>query len=432
MLISLAKAVGLKAIDVANRWHDPFDEFTRPPYVKTTHPLHLKAAWFEADFVQNFRLPNGLWNYKRPAAGGLLDDVGDQATWSGIYTAFWAIKYSVTHSSNDSYELFEAVKALDRLRFSTVHKSWQRVLIRGYDPARLDRTTGVFDVGAVRDDASNDSLTGHFAGIYFAWKHGDEPTRRLAAGYLHEICEELMAGDFAIHRIDGTPTTYGQLINGIATDPLRLTLCLAILKAGAAAVSPALQTAYEKLWKRYGVLTAYAQTKFLWLTKSHEAHRAALHLSILADLERYTPWKNTYVDGLRRIWALERKTGNAWINYLVQRHWQTPLSDFQTCVKVLREFEVEEKGPNVERINSADETYWNEKGVRFFKWGKYVRASQPLPKWKIGSQDFFWQRSAYSVDDWLGNSQPTHYHNGGDFLIAYWGLRQLGMIKGDQ
>jgi len=59
--------------------------------------------------------------------------------------------------------------------------------------------------------------------------------------------------------------------------------------------------------------------------------------------------------------------------------------------------------------------------------GKLV-ADQPLPLWWTGSQDFRWQRCAYSIDDWIGNTTPNQKFFGVDFLIAYWGFKQQNWI----
>jgi hypothetical protein len=416
MLISFLKSVAIKATDVVNRAYDPFDEFRRPEERRTQDTLKQKAEAFEADLVANFRLPNGVWTYHRYADGHV--DTGDQALWHGIITAMFAFKYAVTKAPGDLQLLGDSLAAASNHQRGTPPR-----LIRGVDGEKF------------QDDASNDSLTGHFAGIYFAWKYGDTNVRALAARLGGNIAADITSqGDWSIHKQDGTPTSFGKLIDGVLTDPLRLTLCLAILKWAAQAVSPAYESAYEKLWRKYGTMVCYPKVKLFWWEKKYDSHRAAIHLSILADLERYENWKATYVDGLRRVWRIERKSGNAWIAFLVERHAQIPYGDLQASLKWLREFEVNERGPVVERINSVDEVYWNARGVKFFLWppkpfkdGK-LRASQPLPPWRLGSQDFFPQRDLFSVDNWIGEKSPWSWHSGADFLACFWLGRLLKVI----
>jgi len=103
-------------------------------------------------------------------------------------------------------------------------------------------------------------------------------------------------------------------------------------------------------------------------------------------------------------------------------------TDWQGCLIRLAEMEVEEKSNVQERKNSIDEAFWKEHGVKFFQYGGNLRASQPLPLWKIGSQDFFWQRCQYSVDDWIGGNPGGQWHNGLDFLVCYWGMKSIKVL----
>jgi hypothetical protein len=100
-------------------------------------------------------------------------------------------------------------------------------------------------------------------------------------------------------------------------------------------------------------------------------------------------------------------------------------ADLRECLIRLAEMEPAQKAYVQQRINSTDAAFWKERGVRFFDRGGHLRSSQPLPLWKMGSQDFFWQRCQYSVDDWIGLTEGQFEHNGVDFLVAYWGLKEL-------
>jgi hypothetical protein len=84
---------------------------------------------------------------------------------------------------------------------------------------------------------------------------------------------------------------------------------------------------------------------------------------------------------------------------------------------LLQEFSANGKD-NVEKIVDDREVFW---------WGEQV-TKQPLPIWKRGGQDFMWQRSLYSAENWKGNKTATVWYNGVDYLIAYYLAKKQGVI----
>lgn len=409
MLMPLNNALNILKVgliiltDLINGAFDPYENFDRPEDPKYSELLYLKAAKFDVD-LDAFITDRGIIRYKIPT------DSGDQCLWHGVYTAMLAIKNSVTNL--DNARLTGSMRAMEN--FLGYIKFGGRYLIRGWR-----------DDGTFQEDVSNDQATGFVCGVYFGWKYGNAECREHAKNLIIALADSLMLHDNNLVNGDGQPTKHGKLENGYLTDPLNLTLCLAIYKVAYAITHEQVyEVRYQNLVRKYRPLIPYANVRLLWWEKTHHAHRAAIHYSILCDLERDHDLNRLYLKGLLRTWVMERKSGNPWIYFLMRRICLFDPSHIDACRKHLREFTLEDKQYNVERINSTR--------VETFKWGNHRRARQPVPRWRAGSQDFFWQRHLYSADDWVGNVSGDARHNGGDYLIAYWGLRSLHLIGGQE
>ena len=400
---------------------DPFDEFTRPAEPKYPETLSLKARRAEKDFVERFQLFGGrIWNYRIPLDSPEID-TGDQAIWHGVYTAMWALKYSVTRDKNDLERLRLCMEGL-RMH-QRAHREPQPRLIRGVREKR-DGTL------VWEDDASNDSAGGHLLGIYCAWLYGDAAIKKEAVLLASGLADELMAHHDCLIKADGTPTTYGRFLEEDREEPLNLTTCLAILKvASVLSGDPRYERHYQDIEKQYN---AWGLVRFTEQDTEYDKHRGAFLLSLLADLETDTLLRQDYVGGLKRIWRLNRKKGNAWIAFWAARHVAVNQEDLDVCKKVLSEFTLEDKGPNIEKINSRRSEELAKKGIRLFSYRGQLVSSQPLPRWQVGTQDFFWQRSMYSVDDWKGARTPSTLYNMADYLAAYWLGRNLKIIQADE
>ena len=391
--------------DLINRVFDPYENFDRPEEPKYSELLYEKAAKFDVDMDYFFWDKHGIYRYKLPT------DSGDQCIWHGIYTAMIALKTSVTR--NDYSRLLKCLEGMESFIYPT-----------GENIPRLIR--GWREDGTYEDSVSNDQASGFLAGAYFGWKYGNADCREQAKLLITGLADELSIYNNCLINVDKTPTKHGRLENGYLTDPLNLTLCLAIYAVAYRITGePLYKVRYDELVKKYCPMIPYGNaklwlTRFLVLEKTHHAHRAAIHYSILCDLEPNHDLNRLYLKGLLRIWMMERKSGNPWIYFLMRRVCLFDPSHIDACRKHLMEFTLEDKQYNAEKINSNH--------VKTFKWGKHIRARQPLARWRVGSQDFFWQRHLYSVDDWIGNQTGNVRHNGGDFLIAYWGLRSLRLL----
>lgn len=402
--------------DVVNRLWSPFKPFTRSFTPKRTELLYNKAAQYEAN-LPNF-LHDGIVYDSTLSWGTTFDDVGDEALWHGITVAMWAMKYSVTKASVDLEQIRNGMRGLDL--HQTAHGEPVRRLIRGVQDPSDPKNSFI-------DDVSNDGATGHILGIYYAWLQGDADIKQKADVLVRGIADEVLNNKYCLIGPTGAPTTYGTLINGIKTDPLSLTLCLAILRVAAAITADAkYQTAYDEVLDIYGAakLYNYPKVSFLTFNNWNDDHRAAIHLSILADFD------SRFVKGLERLWKLNKNSGNAWVAYLCGKHFSISTAELLPCIIRMNEFYIEDEN-NVQKINSTNPAVAT-LGIKLKKYvilwfmsGKLV-ADQPLPLWWTGSQDFRWQRCAYSVDDWIGSTVPNQTFFGVDFLVAYWGFKQQG------
>lgn len=411
MLLDSIMAGAIKLADRINAIHDPFDEFTRPIIRRTAESLASKAGRFEAQMKSDFRLANDVYTYKKPRPGEALD-LGDQALWHGIYTAMWAMKYSVTQSAADESTLRYAVRAATGAHIK------EGKLIRGTDPVQ----------GGFADDASNDTLTGFVTGQWAAYRCGTPAIAQEAGANLIMVAEEILANGHALVNQDGTPTTYGQLVQGWKTDPLRLTLAIAIYSAAyEMSRMPKWDNAAAELTARYWQIIGFPKVKFLWWEKQYDTHRAALHLGMILKTTQNQDLRKQCISGLARIWQMEHKAQDPWVAGLCHDGGVDPVA-LKAAAQRLHEYEFDERGQEVERINTNKQDYWKSQGVRFLVWDDNWRASQPLPFWMIGSQDFFPQRDLFSADNWQGETDPGLRYNGGDFLASYWLHRINGTI----
>jgi hypothetical protein len=397
-MINWLKVVAINLTDFANEIRPgPFVPFTRdlvPP--QSGLSLDVKASDAET-LLKDFEIAPGLYQYILPARGGPID-LGDQALWQGITTAMWAFKYAVTQDPEDAKTLGRAVSAM------TFHQPGGR-LIRGVIPGT---TTSL-------DDASNDSASGHLAGLHFASIYGDVYSKSLATGLLDRWSASVIPQAALLSPL-GQPTPFGALLQGSFTDPLRLTLYLALMR------SAGQLGRYNAALKAFRPLVRYPKVRLWSWDTDYDTHRAALHLSILLDLETDPAIRADYLAGLTRIWRMVRFSANPWVGFLIARHLPGLIEpDVRSLQIVLSECDPLTKSRgNVERINSKDADLWRSRGVQFVSYGGHLRATQPLPPWLRPNQDFFWQRNQYDVDGWVGNTSPDVRYTSVDFLAAWW------------
>ncbi len=415
--ISIAKAFAIRASDKLNELHDYRAPFTRQAMPKENKKLwEIEKEFFE-DLVNNFWICDGQVLASRlPLPIGSPVDTGDQALWHGIYTGMLALRWRWQRDPATYGHLIEAVKGL-RLH-QNAHGEPVPRLIRGVSD----------DLKTWEDDASNDSATGHLFGIFATWKWGPEALRPVCEVLARGLAAELLAHQCSLVNADGRATTYGALDQGWKTDPLRISLAMAIYAVGATLCKePAFIQAYEDLWRKYKALAPYPKVKLWWLDNHNDAHRAAIHLAILSDLTSGEV-RLEYVKGLGRIRRMVDADGNIWVNALCDfggYGWGPDNRD--DAMKVLSEFTLKDKQFNEGRDGRKSpllkacggETVWN---------GKWV-SRQPLPRWATRAQDFVWQRNLHSLDAGSDGASADSRLNGGDFLAAYWLSRLTGILS---
>lgn len=426
--ISSLKAVGAQMADLYSKQACPWDKFDRPFLPKTLRPLYtreaecwddLQAFWFYDELLVN-RIP---MDRVPPAL-----DTGDQATWQGIYAAMVAYKYARAKSDVLQASITRLLKGM--VQHQTFHKEPAPRLIRGYDRTQKTRVW--------QDDASNDTLTGHFAGLYFILRFGPIEQRLLALELLANISRELIENKMCLIRADRTPTTYGKIINGVLTEPLQMTLALAILTvADHYGLHPQAARMRDEVYTKYAPMIPYPKTVLGTLENWNDDHRAALHLSILALEDKSPRMQELVQQGLLRLWGLLKNRGNVWVNGLlalgmgdtIQHDVATEMR--RQALLVLGEYELEDKRFDLQTDWSGTfdghtypgQTVLSCEGVawrpRIISINSNPRSTQPMPHWCCSSQDFIYQRHRYSCRDWLGNTRPSQRFNGGDFLAAY-------------
>jgi hypothetical protein len=375
LIVNWLKVLLVWLADTINLCYDPFEENVDLPQVSTLADLD---AQFAAEIEQEFLLPTGEFLYQHPRP----NDAGDTAIWQGIFVGMRILR------GDDVSVPLHFLKSL----------FVDNALVRGYYPD-----------GTPNDTTSNDSATGPLFAFYCALRFGDVYTKEQAGNILLPWAKNLKDHGWALVDQNGQPTKFGQLDNGVLTDPLRITLLLAIL-ALASAYDPAFHDDYAALYNKYKAILSYPKVKLLWLDTSYDTHRASIALHILYWLTR----DEVYKKGLARIWRITDKENNAWVLTLCLEALDGA-SNYSTLTyriaRILGTFDYKKRQlGNMESLNPD----WPS-----VKWGDKVRAKNPLPLNRRGSQDFFWQRHPFSRDEWVGITHPDTFHSGLDFLVCY-------------
>lgn len=381
-IINVLKVGLIWLADGINRLWYPFKNIVYAPVsnVYLLEPMLYKHL--STSFVDH-----GTFKYQLP----MPDDAGDHALFQGLYTAMVNLKYATPNP-----ETQEANAALGKFFIDGV-------LIRGYNSD-----------GTPNDTTSNDSATGMLYGLYIIWRRS---TREADAAILRWAFR-IVDADYSLTDLQLKPTKYGKLEDGIKTDPLRLTLLMAVLALAAkcdGANSLEFHSHYDKLYEKYRLLLRYPKVKLLWWDTDYDTHRAAIHLHILYNLTK----DNLYADGLRRIHRITNVENNAWVQVLCYPAVPRVKIDIST----LATFHFHNRvAGDVQSIND----------VPSVKWGGKERSQVALPIWRRGSQEFFWQRNMFSKDEWVGNVEAGVFHCGLDFLIVYWLAVRHGLLDAPQ
>lgn len=425
---------------LSDRLHfDPYEDFNRPFFpadpIKSLYAICTEAE----DDLKAFEILGGRIVVNRLPRDGSID-TGDQATWHGIYTAMAAWRYSVKPNEATGLQLMKLVEGL-RLHQPKI----------GRDPLTDDAYDGILCRGVKQNgtggsiiqwDASNDSACGHLAGLWWAWKEGRGLVSRMTSNLIGAWATNIYQHDGAlINPITDKPTEFGKLENGILTDPLRVTLLMAIY--GAAYRMTGNNALFRGLGQecaeRHHALIPYGKVRWWKFDNHNDLHRAAIQLRIMFESGIYNKWADEIIEGMKRLYAIGRRQENPWVCLLVMPcQTASGMDEFRAWVRgVLSEFSLSDKRWNksVSNLNPANQKetmifmssskVWRSPVVKF---GGQLVSLQPLPFWTRGSQDFFWQRHPYSVVDWQGYGEGDTRHNMGDFLCAYWLARMVGVL----
>lgn len=380
-VVNWLKVGAIWLTDLVNKVYDPFIEPL--DYDPICDPKSLETL-FSADLEARFIQPWGEFFYQIPRPL----DAGDTALFQGLCTAMKILKNAdVTNQLMFISKLFI-----------------NGTLIRGYD----------LHTGAPNDTTSNDSATGMLFFFYVALHWGNDDVRTKAGALLRTWVNNLRAHNWALTDLQGNPTQYGALEDGIKTDPLRITLLLGILSV-AMAYDPSFNLDYADLYSQYKPLLAYPKVKLLWWDTDYDTHRAAIHLHILAWMTK----DEVYIKGLNRLWRISEKTQNAWV-YTLCAPFLTENKDDNLVRRMLSTFDFNRRQLGTVQSLNPD--------VPSVKWGSNIRAKYALPLYRRGSQEFFWQRNMFSKDEWVGNTTGGTYHSGLDFLICGWLANRLGLF----
>lgn len=378
--------------DLINKCYDPF---TLPPTPDTTtvgDPQCLEPLFY-ADLEARFMQPWGEFWYQIPRP----TDSGDTALFQGLVTGMKILK---------NVDITNQLMFISKLFINGT-------LIRGYD----------MHTGVPNDTTSNDSATGMLFFFYTALRWGTPDVRDKAGALLRTWINNLRAHNWQLCDLQGNPTPYGALEDGVKTDPLRMTCILAILSLGKA-YDQYISQDYADLYEKYRPILAYPKVKFLWWDTSYDTHRAAIHLHVLYWMTK----DDIYRDGLRRIWRISEKTQNAWVYTLCH----DALDDRKDALvwRMLSSFSFTKRQlGNIESLNDDQPSVSWPPALPFNLTTLTKRCKYALPIDKRGSQDFFWQRHMMSLDEWVGNKTADTYHSGLDYLLCGWLAHRLGILQ---
>lgn len=388
LIINLGKVAIAWLADTVNKIFDPFKLFVS---YNAGADLEKLEQLFWADLNARFYQSTGEFLYELPRP----IDAGDTALFQGLATSLKILRGADTTK--------------DRSFIETLFINGS--LIRGYWPS-----------GRPNDTTSNDSGTGMLFVFHTALWYGTQEEREWAGRLICAWASNLRAHNWALCALDGVPTKFGKLEQGIfMTDPLRLTLLLGIL-AVARAYDQSFAADYNALYRKHKQILPYAKLSFLWWDKDYDTHRAAIHLHVL----HVAMGDKVYGDGLRRIWRVSKKAQNAWVYALCARALDGQENKIVQQRLSTFDFERRQLG-SVESLNTGTPTV---KWPPFKVFGEEVkeRSQYALPFWRRGSQDFFWQRNLFSKDEWIAKNWPEPYHSGLDFLICYWLAKRQGLL----
>ncbi|MBI5239386.1 MAG: hypothetical protein HY926_02860 [Elusimicrobia bacterium] len=416
---------------------EPHLQLSRASQRKDLRPLAAQARVMEADLDRLFTVEDGrLFLISTPPV-----QLGDVCLWQGVYAAEAALRWSQAPTPRN---LRRARRALEGLELLMTH-GWP--IARSVYPAGLAaESPGPWYSRDGRwqwkEDASIDSASGWIFGAAML-RELVPPLRPKADAGLLRFSRRLRGAGYLLRNSDGSPTRYCRMGGAVFNSPPGVLVTLAALKAAARA-NPAgpwaadHQDLVAKGQDRWG---AYGSGPLLWNNKTTNHNIAFLALAAALLTEDSPERKAVYARGLVRLEHVTQNMGNSFWLYL--GHWVLARSGMTAPARdgVVAEFLADRTAhfraaqvamlewdyPACKVLRETVNSQRSDLNTRPWPFSGLRVLSQPLPLWQRPPADFIWQRSAHSLDDWLGyRREPPQRFSPLDFLVAY----RLGLAAG--
>lgn len=429
-LVTGAALAGLRIWDAVHLSLEPHLEHTRAPVRKDPRPLGEQAAEMERDLDAVFTVDGGRLHLMDTAPS----QVGDVCLWQGVFAAEAALRASLDGAPSSRAR---AAAALDGLGALT---SRGRPLARSFYPASLPiespgRWYGRDADNQWKEDASVDSLAGWVFGLALAAELSPElrpRALRLAAGF----AAALRGAGYRLRNSDGTETRYGKVGGALLNSPTGVLSTMTVLRLAARADPSGPWEAEHARFVAQGQdrWGAYGSGPALWRNSTTNHNIAFLALSAAVLTEADPARRTVYARGLVRLSRLTEKMGNSFWTYLTlwtlaRAGYGDPSEDGEVSLWLARrrdhvararvamlEWDYPANKVKREVVNST------RRDLPSGRWPLSGRLAprQPLPLWQRPPADFVWQRTAYSLDDWVGyRGDPPQRFSPLDFLAAY-------------
>lgn len=436
-LVSGAALSGLRFWDAFHLALEPHLEHTRAPQRKDFRPLGEQAAAMEADLDAVFTVVDGGLYLMDTAPS----QVGDVCLWQGVFAAEAALRAEHEGSPASRRRASAALEGLAALT------SRGRPLARAFYPAWLPiEPPGLWygrdSASQWKEDASVDSLSGWVFGLTMVGELSPElrpRVDRLAVGF----AAALKGAGYRLRNSNGTLTRYNTVGGALLNSPTGVLSTMTVLRLAARAEPSGPWAAEHARFVAQGQdrWGAYGSGPGLWRNTTTNHNIAFLALAAAVLSEEDPARRIVYARGLVRLSRLTEKMGNSFWTYLAlwtlgRAGLGDPGADGEVALWLARRREHVARA----RVAMLEWDYPANKVKREVvnstrpeiakgRWPLSGRLAprQPLPVWQRPPADFVWQRTPYSLDDWVGyRADPPQRFAPLDFLVAY----RLGVAVG--
>lgn len=442
-LLSESALAALRFWDAFHLSIEPHIEMSRPVQRKDLRPLTVQAVEMERDLDSVFTALDGrLFLIDTPPV-----QVGDVCLWQGVFAAEAALRSSL---AAEPFERERAAKALEGLG---ILSSRGQPIARSFYPSGLATEPPGQWAGHDKDyqwkeDASIDSMVGWVFGVLMV-RELVPSLRPEADRLILGFASALRGGGYRLRNSDGSLTRFNRVGGGWVNSPPGVLATLAVLRAAARA-EPGGPWAAEHArlvlqgQDRWG---AYASGPLLWSNKSTNHNIAFLALASALLTEDDPARQAVYARGLVRLSRMVEKMGNSFWTYLTlwsldRARFGAPQQDREVALWLARRREhlararlamLEWDYPSCKIKREVVNSSRADLKVSFWPLSGRRALLQPLPLWQRPPADFVWQRSSYSLDDWVGYKAPEPQRFSPlDFLVAYRFGLALGALDGTE